>query len=125
MPVLSETVRWLLNSVSVSGAIVSLHNAPPAFKDRPTVLCGLFSSRVATHLNAHFVIGICPSAPTGGSAPLPRAYEQPDKQDDHNQYPDLVDGIHRGMLGVVLAVGLRLVMSVRKTNAPSQQEYGD
>jgi hypothetical protein len=31
----------------VSRAIVSVHNAPPTFKDRPTVLCGLFGSRVA------------------------------------------------------------------------------
>ena len=84
--------------------------------------CGVVASQP---LNAHFVIGICPPLPTGGSAPSPRAYEQPEKQDDHNQYPDLVDGIHRGMLGVVLAFGLRLVMSVRKANAPPQQEYGD
>jgi hypothetical protein len=47
------------------------------------------------------------------------------QQDDHNHYPDLVDGIRRGVLGVVLAFGLRHVMSVRKANAPSQQEYGD
>jgi hypothetical protein len=48
LPVISETVRWLLNGVSVSRAIVSLHHAPPAFKDRPTVLYGLCGSRVAT-----------------------------------------------------------------------------
>src|SRR6516225_3687122 len=48
LPLFSETVRWLLNGVGVSRAIVSLHHAPPAFKDRPTVLCGLFSSRVTT-----------------------------------------------------------------------------
>jgi hypothetical protein len=48
LPVFSETVRWLLNGVSVNRAIVSPHHAPPAFKDRPTVLCGLCGSRVAT-----------------------------------------------------------------------------